>query len=142
MGGINLWCIKQPTYGDHIRVSRGLYHHHGIYIDEMHVISFGSIKHELNPKKARVMMTSLVTFLHGGRIEVRVYTKEEETKKRLPNEIVNYALLNLNRAGYDLISNNCEHFANECVFGEPKSDQINYIKQQLDNLFRFHKRKN
>lgn len=135
-----MWCLKQPIYGDHIRVDRGLYYHHGIYIDDEHVISFGSINHELNPKKARVIMTTLATFLHHGRLEVRVYDYEEIKKKRTPNEIVQYALLNLNRSGYDLINNNCEHFANECVFGEPKSDQVNYIKKQLLDLFNLNKK--
>ena len=45
---------------------------------------------------------------------------------------MNYALSRLGEGGYDLVSNNCEHFSNECVFGKKTSNQV---KDVLSILF-------
>jgi len=34
------WAYKTPVRGDHIRVNRGMYNHHGIYITDDEVIHF------------------------------------------------------------------------------------------------------
>lgn len=131
------WEKKKPSFGDQIRVNRGLYFHHGIYIDDNNVIQFGSMNGELDPDKARVIKTSLSDFLKGDQdYEVRSFTPEELAKKRSPEEIVNYAFLQLGRGGYNIISNNCEHFANECVFGKADSEQVDKVADILSNLFR------
>lgn len=129
------WINKQPEFGDHIRVSRGLYCHHGIYVSDDVIIEFGSKTEELNPDLAKVIQVNLDDFLKGGILEVREYTEEELKEKRTPTEIVNYAFTQLGRGGYNLFTNNCEHFANECVFGKNKSEQIDKIKD-LFNMFR------
>lgn len=124
-----MWNIsRKPVCSDQIRVNRGLYYHYGIYLDDNNVVQFGTEDGvEISPKNARVMIVTLEKFLNGGECEVRDYTKEEETKKRKPTEIVNYALAHLGEGGYDLIKNNCEHFANRCVFGESVSQQVDDI---------------
>ena len=35
-----IWIEKRPAMGDHIRVNRGLYCHHGIYVSDNEVIHF------------------------------------------------------------------------------------------------------
>lgn len=128
---------KKPVYGDHIRVNRGLYSHHGIYIDDDHVCQFASTAngHETDPNYASVCLTTLDDFLKGGVLEVREYTDLELKEKREPQEIVNAALSRLGEKGYDLINNNCEHFANECVFGYKKSEQIDNVMSVLSSIF-------
>lgn len=124
-----MWSIsRKPIFGDHIRVNRGFYLHHGIYLDDENVVQFGTEAGvEISASNARVMIVSLKDFLKGGTLEVREYSIEEEKKKRKPTDIVNYALAHIGEAGYDLISNNCEHFANRCVFGESYSEQVDDV---------------
>ncbi len=124
-----MWKEQQPKYGDQIRVNRGFYYHHGIYASDDCVIHFAPPGNEgtLDPAKARIIQTSLADFLKDGKLEVRTYNEEELKKKRTPQEIVNYALLHLGEGGYDLISNNCEHFSNLCAFGVKESSQVNKV---------------
>ncbi|MDE5715132.1 MAG: lecithin retinol acyltransferase family protein [Anaeroplasmataceae bacterium] len=125
---------KKPSYGDQIRVNRGFYSHHGIYADDSCVIHFAppTRTDALDPSAARIIKTSLEDFLMGGCLEVRSYTEEEIKEKKSPKDIVNYALSRLGEGGYDLVSNNCEHFSNECVFGKKTSNQV---KDVLSILF-------
>ena len=124
-----MWEPKEPKYGDHIRVNRGFYSHHGIYASKNSVFHFAPPGQTdvLDPSAARIIETSLDEFLKGGKLEVRTYTPEELTRKKKPNEIIECAHSHLGEGGYDLISNNCEHFANLCVFGSKESNQVNAV---------------
>jgi len=128
---------KEPSYGDHIRVDRGLYTHHAIYIDDNTVVQFASETNELDPKTAVVMTTSLADFLKSGVLEVCVYDSEESKTLFKPQEIVNRALSRLGERGYNVVSNNCEHFANECAIDKHVSLQESTAKQfeGLINMF-------
>ena len=81
----------------------------------------------LDPSKARVINTPLNEFLKGGVLEVRVYTDEELKRKRSPKAIVAEALAHLGEGGYNIISNNCEHFSNLCAFGKKESNQVEAV---------------
>lgn len=124
-----MWERKNPSYGDQIRVNRGMYTHHGIYISEDSVIHFAPPGNTdvLDPSKARVINTSLEEFLKDGVLEVRVYTEEELKRKRSPKAIVTEALAHLGEGGYNIISNNCEHFSNLCAFGKKESNQVEAV---------------
>jgi hypothetical protein len=131
-----MWKTKKPVLGDHIRVSRGLYYHHGIYADDYCVFHFASPSdNEMNPETARVLYTTLDGFLKGGTLEVREYTFEESNKKRNPKEVIDAAIKSIGEGGYNVISNNCEHFANRCIFGESKSEQVDNVKELLRRMF-------
>jgi len=131
-----MWIEKKPEFGDQIKVDRGLYSHHGIYESDERVYHFAAPQGvETNPENARVIVTDLDTFLKGGILEVREYTEEELKNKRAPNEIVEYAKAHLGEDGYNLISNNCEHFSNRCAFGVSENDQVNNIFSMLGRLF-------
>ena len=131
------WERKRPEFGDQIRVNRGIYSHHGIYVDDEHVIHFASLVpgHETDPSTASVVVTDLKTFLKDGELEVRVYSDEEKKKVRDPQEIVNYAYSCLGRKGYNIVTNNCEHFSNECAFGEAVSEQVNNVMDAFARIF-------
>ncbi len=128
---------KAPVYGDHIRVNRGLYTHHAIYIDDENVVQFTSETGELDPKTAVVMVTPISAFLKGGELEVCVYNEEESKTLFSPQEIVNRALSRQGERGYDVVTNNCEHFANECAIDKHISLQEEMAEQfaPLLNLF-------
>ena len=90
---INMWEFKNPSYGDQIRVNRGLYSHHGIYASDNEVYHFAAVEgSETNPENAKVICTSLDKFLKGGNVEVRVYSDEELLKKKTPDEIIDYSI--------------------------------------------------
>lgn len=124
-----MWIEKKPSFGDQIRVSRGLYYHHGIYATDKSVYHFAPPGNTdtLDPSAARIIETSLDDFLKGGTIEVRVYTEEEQKRKRSPKEIITCAKAHLGEEGYDIVSNNCEHFSNLCAFGSKESNQVEAV---------------
>lgn len=132
-----MWKFKNPVYGDQIRVSRGLYYHYGIYASNDSVYQFAApMGLEVSSENARVICTTLGEFLKGGNIEVREYDEAELNEKKSPEEIIKYAMDHLGEGGYDLVSNNCEHFANRCVFGVSTSSQVDDIFQMFAGLFR------
>ncbi len=130
-----MWTVKKPEYGNQIRVNRGLYYHHGIYESDDIVYQFASKDGELNPETAEVCTTSLSDFLKGGVLEVREYTDEEKKTLRSPDEIIKYAKEHLGEMGYNLISNNCEHFSNRCAFGISESNQVDDFFNTLRRIF-------
>ncbi len=130
---------KKPERGDQIRVNRGLYYHHGIYENDDIIYQFASpVGSEVSPETAIICTTNLKGFLHDGELEVRIYTEEELNKKRNADEIIEFAKAKLgsNMGGYNIISNNCEHFSNLCVFNEAKSNQVDDVLSFLGGFFR------
>lgn len=132
-----MWVLKKPEYGDQIRVNRGAYFHHGIYQDENCIYQFAVPNEglEIDPKNAIVCTTTLEKFSKGSPIEVREYTKEEKLEKRSPLEIIQYAKDHLGEGGYDLFTNNCEHFSNRCAFGKSESKQVEDVLSAIRHIF-------
>lgn len=127
-----MWKFKNPVYGDQIRVDRGMYYHHGIYASDDCVYQFASPDGvETRFETSVVCITSLSNFLKDGLLEVREYTDEELKIKRNADQIIEYAKEHMGEGGYNLISNNCEHFANRCVFGESSSSQVDDIFRMI-----------
>lgn len=125
-----VWQQRKPKYADHIRVNRGLYYHHGIYVSNEEVIHFtGSEGDNILGTDNEVIKTDLSAFLKGSPVEVKIYNSEEREDLYSPNEIVSYARSCLGDTGYNLVFNNCEHFANMCTLGRFRSKQVeNFIK--------------
>ena len=123
-----LWTFKNPRRGDHIRVRRmnGLYYHHGIFISAEEVIHFTGDDDDsvLDWSKAHVIKTDLQKFLCGGEVEVKEYNDAELGDLYPVEGIVSYARACLGDDGYNLIFNNCEHFANACTLGKYRSQQV------------------
>lgn len=135
-----IWVQKPPQRGDHIRVQRmeGLYAHHGIYVSDREVIHFTGADDDsiLDWDKPEVISTDLATFLKDGTLEVKEYTDEEFADLYSPEQIVNYARACLGDKGYNLIFNNCEHFANVCTLGRFRSNQVDrFFNTIVDNSF-------
>ncbi|MEH7334852.1 lecithin retinol acyltransferase family protein [Neobacillus drentensis] len=120
------WNYSAPKRGDHIRVSRTFYYHHGVYISDDDVIHFTGQDSDnvLDWSQNEVIQTSLDDFLRGGRLEVKEYTEFELEDLYPVEHIVHYAKGCLGDQGYHLIINNCEHFANMCTLGRFRSRQV------------------
>ncbi|XP_043815494.1 protein LEAD-SENSITIVE 1 [Manihot esculenta] len=137
----------QLQVGDHIYTWRAVgYSHHGIYVGEMNQVKyvihfvttgsvFSSISSVSRPKHQAcqvcgyaenvnrgVVKTCLDCFLSGDKLEVRQYNG----KTKPCDEVVEmaYKLLEKGFGQYDLVVNNCEHFATFCKIGDPSSAQV------------------
>ena len=125
---------KKRKKGAHIRVSRGLYYHHGIYISDDEVIHFSGVKSDsiLDWENCRVISTDLDTFLCGGKLEIKIYSKCDSKKLKNVDDIISLARRCVGQSGYSLFTNNCEHFANYCTINKKISHQVeNFICGKL-----------
>ncbi len=89
--------------GDHIAVERELYSHHAIYDGENGVIEYDDFV---------VRRATLEEFAKGAYIY-----KVEEQAAYEPEEIIERAVSRMGERDYDLLFNNCEHFATWCRCG-------------------------
>jgi hypothetical protein len=129
---INLFCARsrgescgrvlrpqeEPSLGAHIATARHYYLHHGIYVGGFRVVHYAG----WGPRWQRgpVEEVSLDQFSRGQ----LVWTKYSPDQRFGPNEIVNRARSRIGEDRYRLLSNNCEHFSEWCLHGEPRSYQV------------------
>lgn len=126
------WTEKEPKCGDIIRTKVSFYHHYGIFTENDTVIQFGLPDNVNRPaSEVFVIETDVYEFLNGGEIEVGVPSLAEKKKMRAPKEIVRLAREKIGQGGYDILHNNCEHFVNECAFGEHYSSFVSAVREKL-----------
>jgi hypothetical protein len=114
--------MSQPRLilaGDHIKVHRDAKfypngYHHGIYADGGRVIHLTGA----SAKEAKVQISPLYMFLNGGEIEIEYHDDAN------PGVTLYRAVLSLEQGGYNIVTNNCEHFALYCVSGQKSSWQV------------------
>lgn len=108
--------------GEHIQARRmhGLYYHHGIDMGDGTVIHFSG--EPLNRKQARVCRISEESFLDGAPKAVVNYS--HPNKVLSVEETLRLAEEQLDSVGYNLLYNNCEHFATYCKTGKKRSRQV------------------
>ncbi|WP_204152221.1 lecithin retinol acyltransferase family protein [Leptolyngbya sp. CCY15150] len=107
--------------GDQIYVMRplgkmqGVYEHHGIDYGD------GSVIHYRKPEQepAIISHTSMSSFSQGHRI----YIKRYQTSF-IADDVIRRAESRLGEQQYDLLTNNCEHFATWCKTGQQDSAQL------------------
>lgn len=99
--------------GDHIYTQHLPYTHHGIDCGDDSVIHFGRRGGE------KICRISKNDFASGNKINVKEYGKCYSD-----DAVVRRAESRLGEKGYDLVSNNCEHFAYWCKTGKYKSEQV------------------
>lgn len=124
-----IWVKRKPSKGDHIKVNRGLYTHHGVYISDDEVIHFTGTEDDsvLDWSKNEVIKTDIDYFLRDGQLEKKEYTDDEFQDLYQVDHIVAYARACLGDKGYNLVFNNCEHFANVCTLGRFRSRQVEKV---------------
>lgn len=104
--------VDELTPGMHVVAHRIGYQHHGIYIGEGKVIAY--------LLDTGVTVCSWEQFVDGD--SVTVY--EHDDAQYSADEIVQRALSRVGEDDYNLVFNNCEHFANWCITGNAKSYQV------------------
>lgn len=132
------WKIIEPKYGDLIRVKRPNYYHVGIFYKDNKVIHFASDHGDsvTAPQEVYVHIAPMNEFLLGGALEVAQFNKEEKKNIRLPDKIIEIALSHINDKGYDFMQNNCEHFANRCVYIHPPKTQMELYVEKVAELLK------
>jgi len=137
-----------PKIGDHVFVDRSvfgikLYEHHGIYVGDDMVVHYNGLARGIVFEKscfeeilsnvvpldkrniAKVEMTSLEEFASGDTWQI----KEHANAPLSGQDIALCAKARVGEQKYNLLINNCEHFCNECIFGEHVSEQVQNAKQ-------------
>jgi len=113
--------------GDLLWVNRGLYHHCGIYEGEGQVIHFAAQEgSEINPENAIVHRTTFERFKKSCPVKV-----VDIGNSFPPDETLRRARSRIGEKGYDLATNNCDHFAVWCKTGEHRSLQVEGVKTAL-----------
>lgn len=103
--------------GAHLRVYRGGYWHHAIYVGWGYVVHYTNVRP--NKRDATIEIGTVAEFAEGGEFEVVRYDHED------PIEVVlERARRRVGETAYHLTRNNCEHFARWCKTGESISDQV------------------
>lgn len=122
-----------------IRVRVGSMYHYGIYLSDDEVIQFGLPPIDgavRNSEDVKVLVTDVDVFHCGNFLETAELGFFEKRKARKAEEIAAYARSRIGSGGYDILKNNCEHFAYECVFGKGRSIQSENAENMLQNILR------
>lgn len=144
---------KELCYGDIIYISRGLYQHFGVYCNENSVIHYSSLQSDIGsdneiidtdlntfkrdnsgiyklvfPKKygdpTPIRTQSVVADQREINREIRMLINSSKYHLYSPSETVERARSKLGEKKYNLLVNNCEHFAIWCKTGISESRQI------------------
>ena len=127
------WKPTTCEPGDMIRVRLGSVYHYGIFVSEGEVIAYGlpPVERYLDaPDRLKVQATDIDVFACGSIVEVAVLDRQERRKRLSGKNTIEAARSRIGEDRYDLLHNNCEHFANECVFGEHRSSLEDTLRQK------------
>lgn len=103
--------------GDHIYVRRSLgYTHHGIDCGDGSVIHFNG--EPFKKAAASIARTPLADFAGGSRVRTCIYSPAVTTER---------AESRVGIKSYNLVFNNCEHFATWCCTGSFESRQVRRV---------------
>jgi hypothetical protein len=121
---------QEPPLGAHLVTPRFAYVHHGVYVGGGVVVHYAAFAKcwRCGP----VEEISLTRFAHGHPVWVR-----PGGRNTLPcADILTRARSRLGENRYRFFSNNCEHFSEWCVNGEPRSLQVERFMAHLQTLSR------
>lgn len=104
--------------GAHLVSPRSGYKHHGIYTGCGQVIHYSGLANGLS--QGPIEEVPLEAFCQGNEFSIR----PEPTAQYQGIDVVHRARSRLGEDGYNLISNNCEHFCHWCLHGKPRSKQV------------------
>lgn len=116
--------MSRAKYGDLIFVDHGLYKHFGIYINDDCVIHYDGKLDDRFLRNMCVRQTGMDRFL-AGKDNFKILNLSKNPIP--PHEVVNRAKSHINERNFNLILNNCEHFAYWCKTGSKKSYQVNFF---------------
>ena len=108
--------VLQP--GDELRVDRGLYHHHAVYVGDGVVVQFGGrIK---DKPHASIHDTSVTDFRKGTQVKV---VEHNEPDRAAAVRRAQWLVENPPPTTYHVIGYNCEHVARWCATGKVECSQ-------------------
>ena len=112
--------------GDILIVNRKLYKHYGIYAGNKTVIHYAALNGDFGDNIC-IHETPLEQFAHEDEIIVGRFSESFLRTHTLysAEETVNRARSRLGEQRYNLVTNNCEHFALWCKVGISESFQVN-----------------
>ena len=126
------WEPVSPHKGDIIRVKHKFYYHYGVYIDDSNIVQFGLADDAVHKAEdVRVLTSDVRTFSGGGEVECAVLSRGELSRRRPPDDICAYATAHIGDGDYNILHNNCEHFAYQCVFGEKSAPGMDSIRDAI-----------
>jgi hypothetical protein len=108
----------EPPLGAHLVTPRRGFAHHGIYVGGGRVVQYGGLSWGL--RGGPVEEVPLSQFSQRRPVWVRVVGSHFYDQQ----EVARRARLRLGEDRYSLLTNNCEHFCEWCVRGQPRSDQV------------------
>jgi len=124
--------IGSVLFVDNYFAGLNTYQHYGVYIGNGKVIHFAPLEgQEISMENGIIHETTLEKFLNERALKIDMNIEKIFSE----NEIVQRARSRLGEKGYNLFTNNCEHFARWCVTGESVSYQIDNLPQKVDNTF-------
>jgi len=122
--------IGSVLFVDNYFAGLNTYQHYGVYIGNGNVIHFAPLEgQEISMENGIIHETTLEKFLDGRALKININIEKKFNEK----EIVERTRSRLGEKGYNLFTNNCEHFARWCVTGESVSYQIDNLPQKVDN---------
>ncbi len=130
------WEPTACKAGDMVRIRLGGLYHYGIFVSEDEVIQFGlppTAENRAAEGEVKVIATDIDTFACGCIVETAVPDRSERRRRLSPDKTVGRARARLGEGGYNIIHNNCEHFVNECVFGEAHCSQADDVRKRWLN---------
>jgi hypothetical protein len=108
----------EPAQGSHLVTPRRGYLHHGIYVGGGKVVHYAGLAHGL--RRGPVEEVPLARFTRGRPVWVRSNPRANFDRR----EVRRRALSRVGEDSYRLLTNNCEHFCEWCLRGEPRSFQV------------------
>lgn len=137
-------CSEEPQFGGVIFCNRkmGLYRHFGIYIGDGKVIHYAAQNGDMDKDEEKVSVheTTLAHFREGDDLYEmdfsrdykycrvwRYIVRSHNYELQSPEQTVLRAKSRLGETEYNLVSNNCEHFALWCKTNVSESKQVDNL---------------
>jgi hypothetical protein len=113
---------REPALGSHVVTPRRGYLHHGIYVGNGKVVHYSGFAYGL--RGGPVEEVALAHFAHGRPVWLRRSSPTDFDRR----EVVRRARSRLGEDLYRVFTNNCEHFCEWCLRGEPRSLQVEALR--------------
>lgn len=132
------WTVREGRPGDMVRVKvNSQMDHYGVFISDSEIIQFGknpSLRPGVSESEVFVCATDINEFRDGGYPEFADLTFSEKMKRFKTAKIIDNARSRIGEGGYNILFNNCEHFAYECVFGKKYSSQSESAREIIKQM--------
>lgn len=116
---------NEPQLASHLCTPRFGYYHHGLYIGDGKVIHYSGLADGL--RAGPVEIIQLKDFQKSGSNNKGFEIIPHPGTKLNTDSIIKNAYSRLHESNYNLLSNNCEHFVHECIYGFKKSKQVSNV---------------